>query len=186
MELGELRDGEDDFNIKQLLFKDFDFFKNDILDLETECFVPKLRDDEKGLRDALKMKSALCFAIYDKEKMIAVYYLTSLDDLDKQFFDTYLLGCWDPITYKDYGKNNSYYIHIVAVSPKYQGKGIGKKMNNFILNYLKEMNVKNILIHAHEGSMLNIIKKSGGINIEKIENIVDTHQNYFLCEIPLN
>ena len=177
---------KEDFDIEQLLFKDFDFFKNDILELEAECFVHKLRDDEKGLRDALKMKISLCFAIYDKEKILAVYYLTSLDDLDKQFFDTYLLGCWDPITYKDYGKNNSYYIHIVAVSPKYQGKGIGKKMNNFILNYLKEMNVKNILIHAHEGSMLNIIKKSGGINIEKIENIVDTHQNYFLCEIPLN
>jgi ribosomal protein S18 acetylase RimI-like enzyme len=177
---------EENFQLKILSFENFENYKLDILHLEEQCFEPILRDNEQGLTDALKMKSALCFSMYHNDKMIGVYYLTSLDELNKTFFDTYLLSCWDPSVYKDYGKNNTYYIHIVAVSPDYQGMGIGKKLNDFTINYLKEKsNIKNILIHAHEGSMLNIIKKSGGAELEKLENLVNTGQDYYLCEINL-
>jgi len=176
---------EENFQIKILNFENFDDFKLDILKLEEQCFEPILRDNEQGLYDALKMKSALCFGMYNETKLVGIYYLTLLDELNKEFFDKYLLSCWNPNVYKDYGKNNTYYIHIVAVSPEYQGKGIGKKLNQFTLDYLKKLNIKNVLIHAHEGSMLNIIKRCGGVELDKLENLVNTGQDYYLCEIIL-
>lgn len=173
----------DKYVITTLLFKDFERYKQDILDLEQKVFEPILCDNEDGLKEALKMKSASCFSIYDKEKMIGVYYLTLLDELDKEFFDRYLLGCWDPTTYDGYDNSDTYYIHIVAIDPSYHGKGMGKKLNDHVMNHLKNNGAKNVLIHAHEGSMLNIIKKSGGVILDKLENLVNTNQDYYLCEI---
>src|SRR5208283_2532375 len=117
--------------IRTLRYENFKLYKQDILELEQKVFKPKLCDNEEGLRDALKINSALCFSIYDNNKMIGIYYLTLLDDLDINFFDKYLLSCWNPTTYLDYKNNNTYYIHIVAVDPDYQGHGIGKKLHNY-------------------------------------------------------
>lgn len=78
-------------------------------------------------------------------------------------------------------------IKLIAVDPSYQEKGIGRKLVEHLLNYLKENRARRVLARSRTKNKagINFLKNSGFKIIETIEKYYPNGENAYLMKKEL-
>jgi GNAT superfamily N-acetyltransferase len=77
------------------------------------------------------------------------------------------------------------YIRLVGVHPKYEGKGIGKRLTVMCIDYAKQAGENMVALHTSEfqNAARHIYENLGFKRVKDLGKIYDKH--YYLYELPL-
>lgn len=136
--------------IIKLRYLSFGAYKDQI-SLESWGILEKRLLDKDTL--SVRKDNSIAFACFDKDELVGMAFLT-LSGNPTDFFE----ADWS-------------FVRMVAVHPKYQGKGIARNLMNMCLNFAKEKGEKIMALHTSElmHSARHIYESLGFVRLREIE-----------------
>src|SRR3989339_58437 len=165
----------EDYPIEITRAEDWIEVKDDIMEIEQACFHQNLRESEASLSSAFKDPNNIFLVLKDhKGKIIAYSYGTPLEKAEA-------VNTNDPECYRP----KTLYVQSSAVLPDFQGKGIGKRLKQKMVECARERGYHNIAGHARSGASLKINLKHGAKVVKGFKNWGGTGETYCYYFLPL-
>ena len=173
---------------------DLSLYKNDIMDMEAQCFHENIQSDWEDVRSLME-DSISCFLVVDDSvdytdhnrwsgKIVGSAYAIPMEkeeDIDK---DDPHREHWIGIVRK-YQEKKVSYLYSISVLPSHSGKDLAKRLMIELLADCKAKGYDVLLSHAKEGASLHLHDFFGGIHINSVGNWYETGHSHTLCEIDL-
>jgi GNAT superfamily N-acetyltransferase len=131
--------------------EDWNEIKDQIMEIENSAFEEGVRQSEEDLGETFTYERAIGLVVLKKGdgKIVGYTVGAPLEWYSYLDFD------------ECYGKRNSFYIESTAVLPTNQGKGIGKLMEEILIEEVRKANYERITCHSTNNMIRHINEKFG-------------------------
>ena len=114
--------------------------KDKVNEIEKNTFEKELQYEDIDF-ETFKNKKAINLLLFNDDRVVGYLMSSRLEDDIRCNKDVH------------YGKFDTYYLESIAIIPKYQGKGLGKKLFSKFLGLVKQKGCRRVLLDAASDSM---------------------------------